>query len=72
MTITTIEATINAQLADLKSALNINILRGDDDRIKGCEFAIIELNILLETFEKQAKQKEEDDNTLKNEAFLSA
>jgi hypothetical protein len=72
MTITTIEATINAQLADLKSALNINILSGDDDRIKGCEFAIIELNILLETFEKQAKQKEEDDNTLKNEAFLSA
>jgi len=72
MTITTIEATINAQLADLESALDINILRGDDDRIKGCEFAIIELNILLETFKKQAKQKEEDNNTLKSEAFLSA
>jgi len=72
MTITAIEATINAQLADLESALDMNILRGDDDRIKGCEFAIIELNILLETFKKQAKQKEEDNNTLKNEAFLSA
>jgi len=68
----TIKATINAQIADLKEALQSNIKNGDRDRIKGCEFAIIELNILLETFEKETKEKEEADNILKNEAFLSA
>ena len=49
----TIKATINAQIADLKIALE-------------------ELYILLETFEKEAKEKEEADNILKDEAFLSA
>ena len=67
-----IKATINAQIADLKKSLQSNINNGDSDRIKGCEFAIIELNILLETFEKQANKKEETDNILKNEALLSA
>jgi len=52
MTITTIEATINAQIADLEKAWLSNIKNNDQDRIKGCEFAIIELNILLETFKK--------------------
>ena len=72
LTSCTIKATINAQIADLKEALQRNINNGDSDRIKGCEFAIIELNILLETFEKQANKKEETDNILKNEAWLSA
>mgnify|MGYP000551240649 CR=1 FL=1 len=52
MNITNIEATINAQIADLKKALEANILCGDNDRIKGCEFGIIELNILLNTFKR--------------------
>ena len=52
MTITAIEATINAQIADLEKALQSNIKNNDQDRIKGCEFGIIELNILLETFKK--------------------
>ncbi len=68
----TIKATINAQIADLKEALQSNIKNGDSDRIKGCEFAIIELNILLNTFEAQAKEKEENENILRNESFLSA
>jgi hypothetical protein len=54
MTITTIEATINAQIADLEEALQSNIKNNDQDRIKGCEFALIELNILLNTFKQAA------------------
>ena len=52
MTITIIEETINAQIADLEKALQSNIKNNDQDRIKGCEFAIIELNILLLTLKK--------------------
>lgn len=52
MNISKIESTINAQIADLEEALQSNIKNNDQDRIKGCEFAIIELNILLETFKK--------------------
>tara|TARA_R110000796_G_scaffold2565_4_gene10086 strand:+ start:53 stop:217 length:165 start_codon:yes stop_codon:yes gene_type:complete len=52
MTITNIETTINAQIADLEGALRSNIKNDDQDRIKGCEFAIIELNILLNTFKE--------------------
>ena len=54
MTITTIEATINAQIADLEKAWLSNIKNNDQDRIKGCEFALIELNILLNTFKQAA------------------
>ena len=54
MTIKNIEATINAQIADLEKALQSNIKYNDTDRIKGCEFAIIELNILLNTFKQAA------------------
>tara|TARA_R110002167_G_scaffold201966_1_gene405632 strand:- start:369 stop:533 length:165 start_codon:yes stop_codon:yes gene_type:complete len=54
MTIKTIEATINAQIADLKEALQSNINNDDQDRVKGCEFALIELNILLNTFKQAA------------------
>jgi hypothetical protein len=54
MTITNIEAIINAQISDLEKALQSNIKHNDQDRIKGCEFAIIELNILLNTFKQAA------------------
>ena len=54
MTIKTIEATINAQIADLEEAWRSNIKNNDQDRIKSCEFAIIELNILLNTFKQAA------------------
>lgn len=54
MTIKNIEATINAQIADLEKSLQSNIKRDDQDRIKGCEFGIIELNILLNTFKNAA------------------
>ena len=68
MTITNIEAIINAQISDLEKALQCeyllaemreaplltNMKRNDQDRIKGCEFAIIELNILLNTFKQAA------------------
>ena len=52
MNISEIESTINAQIADLEKAWLSNIKNNDQDRIKGCEFGIIELNILLETFKK--------------------
>jgi len=54
MAITTIETMINAQISDLEEALQSNIKNDDQDRIKGCEFAIIELNILLNTFKQAA------------------
>tara|TARA_R110000796_G_scaffold201916_2_gene318151 strand:- start:1272 stop:1436 length:165 start_codon:yes stop_codon:yes gene_type:complete len=54
MNISKIESTIKAQIDDLKEALQSNIKNNDQDRIKGCEFAMIELSILLETFKKEA------------------
>jgi hypothetical protein len=54
MKIENIAEVINAQITDLEEALKRNIERDDVDRIKGCEFAIIELNILRETFVKQS------------------
>ena len=54
MNISKIESIIKAQIADLEEALQSNIKNNDQDRIKGCEFAIIELNILLQTFIEQA------------------
>jgi len=72
MNISKIESTIKAQFDDLKEDLQSNIKNGDSDRIKGCKFAIIELDILLNTFQTQAKEKEETENILRNESFLSA
>ena len=69
MTITTIESTINAQLADLEEALQSNIKNNDTDRIKGCEFAIIELNILLNTFRTQ---EEGDPSPFVNKSWYAA
>ena len=54
MKIENIAEVINAQITDLQEALQRNIERQDEDRIKGCEFAIIELNILRDTLVKQA------------------